>query len=405
MQKLIITWPTGCGKTYFAITEAMKLGKFIYLAPCRQLVNESWATYSLSDDVLSTGEIHLWDFEKHQNIFGVFESANNMEIKKYNTLIVDEAHFITDKERWGNLLKIIREAQNLGLNVFLLTATVNFKLTGFELKKLPARAKIKRKYKTLSNIDGADDFKELRKEKFLSFCSSRRDAEEEAEIYKYLGFKVKALHSDLTPSQRLNIQRRFALWELDGVCCTNILAQWINFPASVIIIPETDYNGETHEPEIFKQILGRVGRPGWSNKATIYYSGFAKKNKIKNKKIEAKIEEKKVETPRRFSQFSEQEKFARTRILKKIIKENKIDINGADWSINNLILGIKMREYKDIKYSISLIKAINKSEKYKRYFEIDDYLQIIKKEEEKMITQLNLFREDFNIWNKQKKAT
>lgn len=387
--KEIITWPTWCGKTYQAIIESYKLGRFIYLAPCRQLVYETWATYSQEWDYLSTWEIKI--NKEGGNFFWVFESGNQILLENYKTLIIDEAHFLTDKDRGGILYQLISKAQALGLNVKLLTATVNFKLTWFSLRKLAQRKKIVRKYRNLNNVS------DLKWEKFLYFCRSKKDARMEKLCLEWQGYKVAALHSDITPSERVKIQRMFASGELDWVCCTNVLAQWINFPASAVVIPSTDWDYSSHTAETFKQIVGRCGRPGWSDKATIFYSWTSRKKKIKNKKASKKIKKADVSASDNSCLNTIR---LRSRVLNKIIYDNKIDISWADFTFNRLINWFSLWKYSQIKYGISMIRAIASS-KYKDLFIwIDKLIELIDEENRKTKEEIMLFRDKFNIFNK-----
>ena len=136
-MKQIIEGSTGCGKTYHTVNKAKGLGKFIYLAPCRQLAYEVFIDYSIEGDTLQTGEVFLKGSNPDGNVFTVYEniSENNLAFQNAKSIIIDEAHFITDPERGGNLVNIIKEASTLGLNIFLVTATRNFRSNGFEVIK------------------------------------------------------------------------------------------------------------------------------------------------------------------------------------------------------------------------------------------------------------------------------
>lgn len=387
-MKTIFTWNTGCWKTYTAILKARELWKFIYLAPCRQLTYETWSTYSNSDDFLSTGEIKINKID-NVNFFGVYESGMNIDLKQYKTLIIDEAHFLSDKDRGAILFNLIKEAQNLRLNIFLLTATLNFKLNGFEVVKLPSRGKIVKKYKELH------EYEELKWEKFLFFVPSMKVGKWTLNSLLFEGFNVELMHSNVNPSDRIKIQRKFAEWTLDWVICTNVLAQWINFPATAIVIPTYDWDWEEHKPEIYNQIIWRAGRIGWSDRATIYYD-WTKKKKVENKKIVNK--EKKVEKVTTFVKNNLTNE--RNRLIYKIIEENKIDVKWANNLISDLIYWYDISEYSDIKYWISLIRAIASSKYKDKFINIDYLMKLIEEENEKTRQELEIFREKFNIFNK-----
>ena len=143
----IYTGPTGCGKTYKAINEEIDAGKrFVYIAPCRQLVYESYMKYADdSKDVLSTGEIKINQRRDGDNFYGVYESMNENLLEGYDTLIIDEAHFINDEERGQNLINLIEEARKQGMDIKLLTATNTLNLNDFEEIQLEPVAKTPKK--------------------------------------------------------------------------------------------------------------------------------------------------------------------------------------------------------------------------------------------------------------------
>lgn len=130
----IITGETGCGKTYKAVHDEMDAGrKFAYIAPCRQLVYETYRNYGdCTKDALSSGEIKI-NADGQGNFYGVFESASPEQLRKggYDTLIIDEAHFVKDQNRGNNLLTLIAECRKHDINLKLLTATQNFQLNNF----------------------------------------------------------------------------------------------------------------------------------------------------------------------------------------------------------------------------------------------------------------------------------
>ena len=145
-KNLIIEGETGSGKTFYSIQTARENGRFVYIAPCRQLVYESFLKYSnKKNGQLKTGEVVINNFS-HSESYRVYESLRPEELKNYRTLIIDEAHFINDSERGGHLLELIEEAQNLKIAIYLVTATRDFYcLKGFKIKKLKSLVKFKKK--------------------------------------------------------------------------------------------------------------------------------------------------------------------------------------------------------------------------------------------------------------------
>jgi late competence protein required for DNA uptake (superfamily II DNA/RNA helicase) len=268
IKNLIITGKTGCGKTFFSISEAKKLGKFAYLAPCRQLCYEIYIDYGFVDvDTLSTGEVKMGT---GGNLFAVYESIRLEDLKNnYQTLIIDEAHFLTDEDRGGHLFDLIEEAKKLEINIFLVTATKNFsKLRGFELVELQP-------------IKKPPLFKKIN---YNEYCNRRAIGVATIQFLKYSS--NADLSADTLPSDRLQIQLDFRSGKKTFITSTNVLAQGINMPCENMLIEYNAYDSE----ELLLQKLGRLGRLGFSNSDIVTYCYYEKKSdlKIKNKKINKK---------------------------------------------------------------------------------------------------------------------
>lgn len=266
MFKKIITGQTGCGKTYHTINEAKKLGKFVYLAPCRQLVYEVFIDYSNVSDQLSTGEVKMG--ELGGNFFGVYESLNLDRIKNYNSIIIDEAHFITDVERGGHLVELISQAEKDNLNIFLVTATKNFrKLKGFEIVELKPIKKPPIK-KQIS---------------YQSYIARKNAGIPTLQFSRYKGDAM--MSADTTPSYRLQLQLDYRAGKISFVSATNVLAQGLNMPCENLLIEHNPYDGD----EVLHQKLGRLGRMGFCQSKEVTYCISYKPEKIKANKPKAKI--------------------------------------------------------------------------------------------------------------------
>lgn len=268
-MKQIIEGSTGCGKTYHTVNKAKGLGKFIYLAPCRQLAYEVFIDYSIEGDTLQTGEVFLKGSNPDGNVFTVYEniSENNLAFQNAKSIIIDEAHFITDPERGGNLVNIIKEASTLGLNIFLVTATRNFRSNGFEVIKLSPIRKPPKKVRVdydhyIKNISNGLST--------IEFVMTSQDAE---------------LSAQTLPSERIRLQMAFRRGEIKFITSTNVLAQGINMPCENMNI----WWNPWEDTEILVQKLGRLGRLGFSNAEEVYYcisdsTAFESKKKIVKKK-------------------------------------------------------------------------------------------------------------------------
>jgi hypothetical protein len=109
---------TGTGKTYSAISNS---DSFVIAVPTRQLAYEIAYDYKEKIGAILTGEV---DINKDgNNTVCVYENLNEGIIDKYDTLIVDECHFINDPQRGPELLKKVVYALANGKEVVFLTAT------------------------------------------------------------------------------------------------------------------------------------------------------------------------------------------------------------------------------------------------------------------------------------------
>jgi superfamily II DNA or RNA helicase len=244
--KILFTGATGSGKTYRAIERAGSLGKFAYLAPCRQLVYETAIKYGSFIDSINTGEVKLNGTE-NGNLYAVYES--NIDYDKYNTIVIDEAHFLTDEERGERLNNILKCFKK---NIILLTATRTFAtLPGYKRVNLPSMVKFQKRL-----IDHNEFFQRVEDgissilfRKYKNDCGLAGGA---------------AITADTTADDRLEIQLAFTKGEINFVECTNVLAQGLNFPCENLCVESNEYDSDA----LIHQKLGRLGRYGITRQDT-----------------------------------------------------------------------------------------------------------------------------------------
>lgn len=281
---LLIIGKTASGKTYKAITDEIEAGRrFAYIAPCRQLVYESYRYYANKDlDTLSTGEVKI-NSDSNGNFFGVYESMYPELLAGYDTLIIDEAHFIKDRDRGKLLLTLITECREKDINIKLLTATQNFVINDFDQIILTSHFKVPKK------VEISMDMAYINIERGMQtiwFCGSIDDTRRHKYELNYRGIKAAAINSASLPSERLRVQIAFENKDIQVVCTTNVLAQGVNFECENLIIERDPF--ET--PEQQQQKLGRLGRPGTLNdRDEVYYAICNKLDKPKIPKIKTKI--------------------------------------------------------------------------------------------------------------------
>lgn len=266
MEKLIITGETGSGKTFFAINKCEK--PFIYLAPCRQLVYEVAQDYGKMDDAIMTGECHKKG-KLGSNCFAVYESAIS-KIEKYKSIIIDEAHFLTDCERGQKLAEIIEKAISKNINIYLVTATNTIAdeyLTelGFSKEFLKSKFKIPIR----KELDSYLDFWQKAKEghKSIYFVRYKSDAYRIMKEAREEGLNAEELTADTSASKRLDVQNKFRDGQIDVIISTNVIAQGLNFPCSNVLIEYNPYDPK----ELIAQKLGRLGRPNMYDGEEVFY--------------------------------------------------------------------------------------------------------------------------------------
>jgi len=252
----IITGETGCGKTYSTIKKLQNDNtSFVYIAPCRQLVYETFIEYSHPEDDLSTGEVKIIN-KQYGNLFAVYESLNVEQIKNYSALIIDEAHFLCDEDRGANLSKLLDVAKEQQKEIYLLTATnslrkkdfPHYKTTYMPTLEAPPKVEI-----------GWTEFEQRMMSGIptIFFCGSINEAINYADELQSNGVKAASLTSLNTPSKRLITQYKFKTGQLTTICATNLLAQGVNFTCSNLFIERSMWNTD----ELLLQKLGRLGRP------------------------------------------------------------------------------------------------------------------------------------------------
>lgn len=352
----LITGATGSGKTFFAINEAKKLGRFIYLAPCRQLVYEVFQDYAnFEKDSLSTGEVK---HGKHGDLYAVYESIPP-QIADYRTLIIDESHFLSDEERGVNLYHAIRRAKCKGLDIMLLTATptVDFDYLSKKLKIEIKKIELKPSKIIEKRIVEREIFFQRLKEKnpSLIFVKYAADAERQARFYEEK-YKIKAgyIIADTPASERLLVQNKFKNGELDLVVASNVLAQGLNFPASNLLI---EYN-QWDSHELIQQKIGRIGRPRHCQSDYATYCLQYLPSIEENKKINIKNKRK-----------TKTKLYWTTNLI-------EVDVDFPAQSGNSK---------KDWKYAIPILRKFFKFAKEEIKEEIFNFLNFVKEEEAKLL--------------------
>lgn len=227
-------------------------------------------------DMLSTGEIKL--NTEGKNFFGVYESFPSE--KKFETIIIDEAHFISDDDRGVMLQDLINK---LDCNIYMVTATQNFSIDGFKNIHLKAIESFEKE-----EISSSEFWERVEAGEPSIIFRDRKDD---------CGMAGgEPIHADIDLYNRLRIQRGFRDGKINLIETTNVLAQGLNFPATNIYIEESIWN----TPELIKQKLGRLGRPFITSKDDrLTYHIEESIEKINKKQVEG-LARRKVKNFKRF---------------------------------------------------------------------------------------------------------
>ena len=366
----IITGETGCGKTYKAVNDEIQAGnRFVYIAPCRQLVYETYRYYADKDkDALTTGEAK-YNMDKNGNLYAVYESLNPDMLKQYDTLIIDEAHFINDQERGGQLLNMISASRENGINVKLLTATQNFRLNDFDEITLPAKYRVPKKVE----ISSEQAYENIKKGmQTIIFARTIDDTYDIAEDLVENGISAAPINSSISPSERLQMQIDFENQKLQCIVSTNVLAQGLNFVCQNMIIMYDSFTTS----EMLEQKIGRLGRPGTLKDVNEVYFATAMERDV--------IKKPKSVTPIRKSQKD----FG---FVKEYLNEAKFQ---CEWG--------EVPRYNDIKYCIPEFRQWCKSELQnssispKKKEALEESLKMISDEQNKLLNVVLSNMRDIN---------
>jgi superfamily II DNA or RNA helicase len=259
MKRLVIEGATGSGKTYTAIQMAKMFGGFFaYFSPTGLLAYETYMTYAKKSDCLNAKGIKF-NTRNFCDFYGTYGAAGNL--KNYNTIIIDEAHWVTSEfPHQSNFIKDV--VQKFKGNVLLVTATRNFlPPEGFEILKLKSRFAATKKFRVPRHIF------ENRLEmghKSLIICDRISDCHDWEEYYTEFSPQVATRRN--SEDEILKSFIDFKKGKTQLLIVSNIGAQGVNLPCSNlmldVVIP--------YEKTMNKQKVGRLGRPCCTTKTQAF---------------------------------------------------------------------------------------------------------------------------------------
>ncbi len=229
----------------------------------------------------------------------------NLDELRY--LILDEADEMLNmgfKEDLDKILKYTPEHKNIWLFSatmpdFIKKVVQTYMDNPFEIRVNPkeeVNANIRHRYvvvKTADKTEALKRFLDVHGDmRGLVFCRTKRDTQDLAERLLQVGYRVDALHGDLSQAQRDRVMRRFKSFELQVLIATDVAARGI------------DVNDLTHvfhftlpdDVPYYTHRSGRTGRAGKKGVSIAFMNG-RQSYKIKRLEKELKIKFKQIFVP------------------------------------------------------------------------------------------------------------
>ena len=250
----IYVGPTGCGKTYQAFNRLNKRMKAMYLAPCRQLVYESAMKYGNSNCHVRTSDLTVGDKNNCHISFRTYEACRLEDLERYDVLIIDEAHFMADRERGSHLVNLVHYMDKRNKKVILLSATLNFTIKGAKIIRLaPRGGEFKKKEISYEEAlaRAAEGVPTLIFHKTRIECGS---------ISQMLGMENKCgvITADTSIEDRIRLVDLYKRGKITIIEATNAMAQGVNVPCENLLNFANSYDGS----DVIIQKFGRLGRTG-----------------------------------------------------------------------------------------------------------------------------------------------
>lgn len=259
----LITGPTGSGKTYRAIRDAKKLGKFVYIAPTGALCFDTYKQYQ-QDEVDSLSALGVVTKKGTGNHFTTYNL--NFNFDDYDCIIIDECHWAFEFENHGYVVnRILKEFKK---KIILVTGTINFQIPeNWVVEKIVSNKNFK---KEAVSYNVALELMRLGKPT-LVLAQTKWEAEDfiEANLIEYIyneygglleikeKFNFEYISSGCTPLKIYESCHKYNKGEIKILVGTNILAQGVNLACeNLIALDSKSYSNKT----LNSQKFGRLGR-------------------------------------------------------------------------------------------------------------------------------------------------
>lgn len=267
--------PTNSGKTYHGLQQLFSDFKenptltHVYAAPLRLLAYEVYL--KMADEF---GEENVGFITGEESInpdAKLVSTTAEMAPLSGNSLLVDEAHWLTDPDR-GDVWTRLLYSSDFS-NIYSLTAAEAVPL----VQALTADAwetNIKRfERKTPVEFGGVLPLNRLPKRTAVVCFSRKRVYQVAAELLQ-AGVKVGVLYGNLPLKVRKEQIKHYLNNKFDVMVVTDVIGHGINLPIDNVVFAETfKFDGKSSRPLYIwegAQIAGRAGRFGLSEKGTVY---------------------------------------------------------------------------------------------------------------------------------------
>lgn len=278
---IIHVGPTNSGKTYHAVESLKKAGSGAYLCPLRLLA------WEVAEKLNSTGHVcTLITGEERVIQDDAKYTACTIEMtdysKEYEVVVIDECFNICDAQRgasWTKAITLVKAKE-----IHIITNHEAFDLIA-RLLKSSGRNFTSKEYTRLVPLEYANKPIKGIKPKTVFITFSRLNALIQKNDLEEMGFKTSVLYGNLPPEIKKRQIQRFIDGEVDVVVSTDCIGQGLNLPCDEICFTAYEkFDGVVNRPltsiEI-KQIAGRAGRFGFSEKGTVT---AVNKNMLRNLK-------------------------------------------------------------------------------------------------------------------------
>ncbi len=310
-RNIVVSAPTGVGKTTAVLKNldnyTQQFNRVFILLPTKALIYQvsKQIPNALRDDsdARLDQEISARDWFRSKVIVTSYERADSMflmhpSLARNSLIVIDEIHLATT-ERALSILSILANVRDTA-KFILMSATIpnlHDLARYLNAEVIAYKDKVNREV-LLHNIgcrpNNADTYNHMIVEKIIEIISSnpkvptivfrpsRRQCDALASLISARTNAVAMpFHSGLDKKVREKLIEDFIQGKIDVLVATTSLAYGVNTPAERVIIGGLTFpSGEHIKTVDIVQMMGRAGRPGFSNRAEVHIIYFAEEENI-----------------------------------------------------------------------------------------------------------------------------